>query len=133
MAIEDEGEPGDDMASENDEWVTIPGVVVEGYGVASGMSEDSPYPEGTITTQLPFFQELGLDFSSFYPATLNVSIASVLVRAPLSRAHLPAGQVDRPGAGGGFLLCPLPSDPRRQDLSRVRLLPSSRHEARSLS
>ncbi len=62
------------MASESGEWITIPGVVVEGYGVASGLSDSSPYPEGTITTQLPFFQELGLDFSTFYPATLNISI-----------------------------------------------------------
>ena len=75
MATEDEGERGEDLATENGEWVTIPGVVVEGYGVASGQSEDSPYPEGTITTQVPFFKELGLDFSTFYPATLNVSIA----------------------------------------------------------
>jgi len=70
---EEEG-PGETQAPENGDWVTIPGVVVEGFGVASGLSDSSPYPEGTITTQLPFFKELGLDFSSFYPATLNVSI-----------------------------------------------------------
>ena len=62
------------MASESGEWITILGVVVQGYGVASGLSDSSPYPEGTITTQMPFFQELGLDFSTFYPATLNISI-----------------------------------------------------------
>jgi hypothetical protein len=83
MTTDDQEEPGEkregtegpeEETNESGEWVTIRGVVVEGYGVASGESEESPYPEGSITTQLPFFRELGLDFSTFYPATLNISI-----------------------------------------------------------
>ncbi len=56
-------------------WVTLPGVVVRGYMVASGQAADSPYPGGTIAMQLPFFKKLGLDLSGCYPATLNISVS----------------------------------------------------------
>ena len=52
----------------------IKGKVVRGYGVASGRSKNSPYPEGSIKMQLPFFKLRGLDLCRFYPATLNISI-----------------------------------------------------------
>ncbi len=58
-----------------DNWITIPGVVERGYMVASGKAVDSPYPGGTIAMQIPFFKELGLNLSAFYPATLNISIS----------------------------------------------------------
>jgi len=57
------------------EWVHVRGVVAPGYQVASGQSVDSPYPEGTIRMQQPFFAELGLDLSEMHPGTLNISIA----------------------------------------------------------
>jgi len=76
MTADQEEERGRKNAAPKDtEWVRIPGVIVEGYGVASGLSEDSPYPDGTIPMQVPFFRELGLDFTTFYPATLNISIS----------------------------------------------------------
>jgi hypothetical protein len=53
----------------------IPGVIVEGYQVASGPSRDYPY--GTLEKQLPLFKQLGLDLQEFYLGTLNVSIAPV--------------------------------------------------------
>lgn len=52
----------------------LPGVVVAGYGVASGQNPKSPFPKGTIELQIPVFQRLGLDLSWVYPGTLNVSI-----------------------------------------------------------
>jgi len=56
--------------------VAVSGRVVEGYRVASGETEDSPYPAGSIALQIPHFQARGLDLSRFYPATLNIEIAA---------------------------------------------------------
>lgn len=52
----------------------VDGVVEQGHQVASGRSPNSPYPAGSIELQKPFFKELGLDLSSFFDGTLNVSI-----------------------------------------------------------
>lgn len=57
------------------ETVTLNGTVVSGHRVASGQASDSPYPKGTIEMQTPYFRALGVDLSSFYAGTLNVSIA----------------------------------------------------------
>lgn len=54
------------------EWNTIPGVIIEGYRVASGPSEYYPY--GTLEKQKPLFKEHGLDLEPFYNGTLNISI-----------------------------------------------------------
>ena len=51
----------------------IEGVVQQGHGVASGMNLKSPYPTGTIATQSPFFKDLGLDLSSYWQGTINLS------------------------------------------------------------
>ncbi len=56
-------------------WISAEGIVQAGYGVASGRSNSSPYPRGTIEMQQPFFHRLGLDLSPYFPGTLNVSIA----------------------------------------------------------
>jgi len=47
--------------------------VVSGYGVASGRAADSPYPDGTIALQKPFFSALGLDLSACYNGTINAA------------------------------------------------------------
>ncbi len=52
----------------------VGGLVQQGHQVASGRSPETPYPGGTIELQKPFFKELGLDLSSFFMGTLNVSI-----------------------------------------------------------
>ena len=46
-----------------------------GHGVASGRAANSPYPQGSIAMQMPFFKVLGLDLGNCWPGTLNVSIA----------------------------------------------------------
>jgi hypothetical protein len=51
----------------------VSGVIVAGYRVASGPSQDYPY--GTLEKQIPLFKRLGLDLERFYPGTLNISIA----------------------------------------------------------
>jgi len=48
--------------------------VIKGYQVASGLAEDSPYPDGSIKMQAPIFAKLGVDLSDFYLATLNLDI-----------------------------------------------------------
>jgi CTP-dependent riboflavin kinase len=53
----------------------VNGTVQAGYRVASGNTESSPYPKGTIEMQSPFFKELGLDLSAFFPGTLNINIS----------------------------------------------------------
>lgn len=56
------------------DWQKVDGVVERGHKVASGVALDSPYPRGTIAMQIPIFKELGLDLTSFYQGTLNISI-----------------------------------------------------------
>lgn len=55
-------------------WQSIKCELIAGHQVASGKATDSPYPAGSIVLQMPFFKNLGLDLSGFYPATLNLSI-----------------------------------------------------------
>ena len=55
--------------------LTLPGIVRSGHQVASGRAENSPYERGTLEMQLPFFRDLGLDLSSFFLGTINISIA----------------------------------------------------------
>ncbi|MEL4895448.1 hypothetical protein [Crocosphaera sp. Alani8] len=57
------------------DWITVNGTISKGHRVASGMTKHSPYPQGTIKMQTPFFKELGLDISCFYEGTLNVKIS----------------------------------------------------------
>ena len=58
----------------------IPATIVQGHRVASGMNGNPRFPGGTFRMQLPCFAALGLDLSSFYPGTLNVSIAPLSYR-----------------------------------------------------
>ncbi len=53
-------------------WTTIRGVLVQGYGVASGPSKDYPY--GALDRQRPIFKERGLDLSEYFNGTLNTDI-----------------------------------------------------------
>jgi hypothetical protein len=55
--------------------VVLTGIVVAGYGVASGAAPSGPYPEGTIRMQLPHFLERGFDIRPFVPATINLDIS----------------------------------------------------------
>jgi hypothetical protein len=60
--------------------IVLRGQVVSGHGVAGGTSGASPYPAGTIAMQIPFFSALGLDLSSFHPATINVTTSPFSIR-----------------------------------------------------
>jgi hypothetical protein len=63
----------------------IPATIVQGHRVASGLNGNPRFPGGTLRMQLPFFEELGLDLSTFYPGTLNVSIAPLSYRVVQAR------------------------------------------------
>jgi hypothetical protein len=54
---------------------TLEGVVMPGHGIASGSAANSPYPQGSVAMQMPFFKALGLDLSAHHVGTVNVSIA----------------------------------------------------------
>lgn len=58
-------------------WIQVKGVVVQGYGVASGQSQDTRFPQGTIALQKPFFRDRGLELDNYFSGTLNVSISPV--------------------------------------------------------
>ena len=51
--------------------LVLPFTVIKGHQVASGLAKDSPFSHGTIELQAPYFKELGLDLSSYFPATIN--------------------------------------------------------------
>ena len=53
------------------EWILVEVIIKQGHQVASGLAKDNPYPRGTIEMQIPFFQQLGLDLSSFFLGTFN--------------------------------------------------------------
>ncbi len=53
----------------------INGKLIQGHQVASGKATNSPYAQGTISTQIPLFQELGLDLTPYFRGTLNVDIS----------------------------------------------------------
>lgn len=56
------------------------GRIVSGHGVASGRSDGSPYPAGTIAMQTPVFRQAGLDLSDCWPGTINLSFAPLELR-----------------------------------------------------
>lgn len=56
-------------------WQVVQGVVIRGARRASNIDGDSPYGRGTLEFQFPIFRERGLDLSSCFVGTLNVSIA----------------------------------------------------------
>jgi hypothetical protein len=59
-------------------WTSVRGVLVEGFRVASGPSNDYPY--GALDRQRPIFKERGLDLSSYFNGTLNVDIRPFVFR-----------------------------------------------------
>lgn len=54
------------------------GVVVAGHGVAGGSGVTSPYPEGSISLQIPFFEAAGLDLAGIHRGTINLDLAPVV-------------------------------------------------------
>ena len=58
--------------------VTVRGILVQGYHVASGPSHDYPY--GALDRQRPIFASRGLDLEGYFNGTLNVDIRPLTFR-----------------------------------------------------
>ena len=54
--------------------------VVPGHQVASGLASNSPYPNGTIALQKPFFLASGLDLSAIFCGTINAQLNCQKIR-----------------------------------------------------
>jgi hypothetical protein len=54
------------------QWITLRGIIVQGYHVASGPSKDYPY--GALDRQRPIFKSRGLDLAGYFNGTLNIDI-----------------------------------------------------------
>jgi len=52
----------------------LKGVLIKGYQIASGTSHITPYKDGSINLQRPFFEERGFCMKGLYLATLNIDI-----------------------------------------------------------
>lgn len=63
------------MSSDHHAMNWISGILIAGHGVASGRGKDRRYPAGTISLQQSFFRQHGIDFSPYFPGTLNVDLA----------------------------------------------------------
>lgn len=63
----------------------VDGKVIPGYQIASGQTDDSPYPDGSIVLQKKYFRERGLNIDHCFNGTLNIDIAPKTFRliAPL--------------------------------------------------
>ena len=62
----------------------IEGIVVRGYGVASGAAGDTRFPDGTIVPQLPWFRRLVPDFEAWlegsaFPGTINLAVGNTVM------------------------------------------------------
>lgn len=57
------------------QWQKVEGTVLQGYRVASGLTDTSPYPAGTLVMQLPHFLQRGVDLRPYFLGTLNILIA----------------------------------------------------------
>lgn len=53
-------------------WISVHGIVAQGYRVASGPSKDYPY--GALDRQRPFFKAGGLNLDGYFNGSLNVDI-----------------------------------------------------------
>jgi len=54
-------------------WLHLTGRLVQGHQVASRPSKDYPY--SSLEKQKPYFKDRGLDLSTYFNGTLNISIA----------------------------------------------------------
>jgi hypothetical protein len=54
-------------------WTHLTGILMQGHQVASRPS--AAYPYSSLEKQKPYFKNLGLDLSTYFNGTLNISIA----------------------------------------------------------
>ncbi|KGJ96036.1 hypothetical protein [Thalassotalea sp. ND16A] len=54
--------------------ISTTATIVKGHQVASGNASSTVFSAGTISLQAPYFNQRGLDLSSYYFATLNCNL-----------------------------------------------------------
>ena len=54
------------------QWITVHGILAQGYHVASGPSADYPY--GALDRQRPIFAARGFELSGYFNGTLNIDL-----------------------------------------------------------
>ena len=54
------------------DWISVHGILAQGYRVASGPSANYPY--GSLERQRPIFKSRGLDLDGYFNGTLNIDI-----------------------------------------------------------
>lgn len=73
------------METSNPQFGAVSARILKGHRVASGLNKDPRFPGGTLRMQIPHFLDRGLDLRTFYPGTLNVSIAPCRYRVVKAR------------------------------------------------
>ena len=83
------------------------GIICKGHGIASGKNFDSRFPRGTIALQYPFFADCGLDLSSYFKGTLNISFSSHIFVLGKPKYYFPSVKwcVDMPAENFSFFPC----------------------------
>ncbi|MEM9164172.1 MAG: hypothetical protein AAGC54_14030 [Cyanobacteria bacterium P01_F01_bin.4] len=88
-------------------WIQIPGVIVQGHGVASGRADDPRFPGGTLRMQKAAFAERGLCLDAYFLGTINVLIAPYRYQVKQSKYTFRQVKwaVDRPAEDFSFFDC----------------------------
>lgn len=71
------------------QWISVHGILTQGYHVASGPSVDYPY--GALDRQRPIFAARGFDLSGYFNGTLNIDILPkkfVMLKAEYTFHHV---------------------------------------------
>ena len=91
---------------------SVQAVVVQGYGVASGKSDDDRFPNGTVALQIPFFKKSGLPTETFHLGTINIDISPFLfeLNQPSYYIHQIRWSPHLPAENFSFFKCSLGID-----------------------
>lgn len=87
----------------------VTGVVVRGYGVASGIAGDPRFPRGTLALQVPLSRQFGLDLTDCFIGTINVDISprEYVIEQPDFRFDSVLWSPDLPAETFSFCRCRL--------------------------
>lgn len=104
----------------------LEGIVVTGHGVASGRSDDTRFPDGTLAEQFPLFAAESIDLTGFRRATINVAVDGVLVIDRPDRTVTLTWTPHLPAETFSFLRCVLEFDGERHGAMIYRPHPETK-------
>jgi hypothetical protein len=75
------------------EWIDSPGVIAQGYQVASGLGRDVRFPRGTIAPQLEIFAARIPGFATYfegpvYPGTINIKFSGSMIEIGMPELYV---------------------------------------------